>query len=158
MRRNQTCGEPSCTEVLGIASARLRVHIAGSMRRSLAARRSSRAATNRQMITATMEASGPKAPPVRIAGPLSVPTVKAFLGVNPETASPYRDPSEKFHPACNPIGNHKRPISTYAAASSTPASRVIATELVTVAPGLKPCAAPKKADDSAIAIQVPPII
>lgn len=63
------------------------------------ARQRSKTATDKQSSTATTEASGPKAPPVRIAGPLNVPAMICDCGVIPETIMPKIEPSAKFQPA-----------------------------------------------------------
>lgn len=62
----------------------------------------------RQTRTATTDASGPKSPPERMAGPWSSPRSTPPDIAWPETAVPKIDPSAKFQPRCNPIGSHNR--------------------------------------------------
>jgi len=64
----------------------------------------------RHRSTATMEASGPKGPPVKRADPLRLPWLKVGKGGPPETDMPKSEPSAKFQPKCKAMGIQRRPV------------------------------------------------
>ena len=78
------------------------------MRCNLTVRHRKYIAAARQTSTATTEASGPNAPPVRMGGPLNEPRNTPEPMSLPESVIPNSEPSVKFHPKCKPIGSHSR--------------------------------------------------
>src|ERR1035441_286345 len=71
-------------------------HIAGSARCSLTIFQRKKIAATRQTKTATIEASGPNAPPVSIPGPLSDPRSTPSVILLPESVIPNSGPSVKL--------------------------------------------------------------